>query len=464
MRVYQVFLVALLSFVFSLAPPKQFGEKLRKETQQDITFTCALCGIAINEIEGFIIEDKSVGEIETYLKNDLCAKLGEPWQGLCDVLVDQVPYIIASIENRNSVGTICVELTLCSKPFEAYGDPVPIPSYTINLDLPPIQRWQTVCSQPVFKAMGQFLVNTVAAVVGTEVETYLGDLGALLNDHYYPYEYAQEILGCSQAMNVPYGWLALFNLGYEVSDACTSIVAQTPDGKILHARNLDFWAGMGFTDTLKNMSFIAQFEKGGQTIFKATTFAGYVGVLSGFKNKEFSVTIDTRFYPGGIKELFYEVIAGITEKNASLVTFLARDVMQNENDYDSALSALSKTELIADVYYILAGSSAGQGAVISRNRMNATDVWELDVAAGRWYEVQTNYDHWTQPPWIDDRVDPANKAMDAIGQNNITLQNMFEVLSVKPVFNLQTTYTILSCPADGTYLSWTRYCPYPCVE
>lgn len=77
----------------------------------------------------------------------------------------------------------------------------------------------------------------------------------------------------------------------------------------------------------------------------------------GFKNKAFSVTIDTRFYPDGIGELFYEVIAAITEKNASLVSFLTRSVLENENDYPSALQYLSNTELIADVYYILAGLS-----------------------------------------------------------------------------------------------------------
>jgi len=332
------------------------------------------------------------------------------------------------------------------------------------LDLPPIQRWTEVCSVPVFKAMGQYLVNTVAAIVGTDGEKYLGDLGSLLNDHYYPTEYAQEIIGCAQAMDVPYGWVALLNLGYEVSDACTSIVAQTTDGKILHGRNLDFWAGMGFTDTLKNMTLIANYQKSGKTVFQATTFAGYVGVLSGFKNNAFSVTIDTRFYPDGIGELFYEVIAGITEKNASLVTFLSRTVMEKETNYDAALQGLSQSTLIADVYYILAGVSAGQGAVISRNRINATDVWELDVPSGRWFEVETNYDHWEQPPWIDDRINPANKLMTNIGQQDVTLDNIFKVLSTKPVFNLQTTYTILSCPADGTYKSWTRYCPYPCTE
>jgi acid ceramidase len=43
-----------------------------------------------------------------------------------------------------------------------------------------------------------------------------------------------------------------------------------------------------------------------------------------------------------------------------------------------------------------------------------------------------NYDHWKKPPWFDDRVDPANKAMNAMGQDNLTLQGMYNVLSTKP--------------------------------
>ena len=34
----------------------------------------------------------------------------------------------------------------------------------------------------------------------------------------------------------------------------SSIVAQTEDGKILHARNLDFWEGMGFTNSLRDIA------------------------------------------------------------------------------------------------------------------------------------------------------------------------------------------------------------------
>jgi len=450
----------LLACVCANRPHVIHEEKLSKlNGVGDMSVTCALCGIAVNEIAGFLIENRTITEIETLIKEDLCDKLGFGKE-ICEAIVDILPLVIDRLENQWSVSVVCVDLKLCSVPFDNHNDPVRIPKYTINLDLPPLQRWTEICSVPLFKQMGQYLYQVITTIIpGTEIQ----ELGEEINDLYYPYELSQEIKGCATQMGIPYGWVALFNLGYEVSDACTSIVAQTKDGKILHARNMDFWEGMGFTATLKNMTIQVDYQKGGKTVFTATTFAGFVGVLSGMKPGGFSVTVDTRFYPGGIGQLFYEVIAAIQEKNASLVSFLLRNVLQNENNFDSALENLSNDILIADVYYIIAGTSAGQGAVISRNRTGADDVWKLDNPT-RWFEIETNYDHWEEAPWFDNRIDPANDAMNAIGQDNLSLDTMMKVLTTKPVFNLQTTYTILACPATGEYTAYTRYCPYPCVE
>jgi hypothetical protein len=413
----------------------------------------------VNEIAGFVIENRSIAEIEQILKADICDHLGA-FGTVCDLLVDSLPIILEGLDNQWSVSAVCVDLKLCSVPFNPYPDPQPLPVYTINLDLPPNQRWTQICSLPLIVENANYLYKTFTTLLPGDV---LLDVGEDICDHYFPPEYAQEIMGCAKAMGIPYGYLALFNLGYEVTDACTSIIAQSVDGKIYHARNMDFWDGMGFTDTLKNLAVLVHYQKQGKTVFSSAIFAGMVGVLSGFKNQEFSVTIDTRFYPGGFTQLFYEIIAAITEQNATLVTFLLREVFENENNYESALSNLSSGTLIADVYYIIAGVSSGEGAVISRNRTGADDVWVL-ASPARWYEVETNYDHWEEPPWFDDRVDPANDAMDAMGIAGISLDNMFKVLSVKPVLNLQTTYTILSCPATGEFSAFTRYCAFPCVE
>jgi len=428
----------------------------------DMSVECGMCGIAVNEIEGFVAENITEQEIIDAIQTDVCSVLSGPLQTACNELVAQIPAIIVRIENMESVDVVCVNIGYCDKPFPPYTDPQSIPQYTINLDLPPVQRWTQICSNTSYSQIAQYLISTAESLL-PDGGKILSEIGRALNDYYFPVDYAGEVRGCADAFGVDYGWVALLQIGYEISDACTSIVAQTPDGKIYHARNMDFWDGMGFTDSLKEIAIQVQWQKGGKTLHSSTTFAGYVGFLSGFKKGAFSVTIDTRFYPEGLWELFYEFIAAIEERNASLVGFLSRQTFETQKDFESAVDNLSNTELISDVYYIIAGVSANQGAVISRNRINATDVWRLN-SPSRWFEVETNYDHWENPPWFDDRVVPANNAMNAMGQTHLTLDGMFKVLTVKPVFNLQTTYTILSCPADGTFKSYTRWCPYPCVE
>jgi len=426
---------------------------------------CGLCAIVINEVEGFIAENLTESEMQVLLTKDLCSKLGGVAETICDGVVKLVPTVISSFESFATVSQVCVDLSLCAAPLTNHADPVAAPLYTIDLDLPPSQRWQEICSVPDYQQQMQSFVKSITDLLPNQGKD-LQELGNTLNSHYFPSEMAQEISGCAQYLGVPTGWLSIINIGYEISDACTSIVAQTTNGTIYHARNLDFWTGIWLTDTLRNMTFQAEYMRGGKLAFHTTTFAGFVGSLSGQVPFGFSVTIDTRFYPksqGGITQFFYEIIAAIEERNASLVTFLSRAVLANEFNFNSALVNLSNDELIADVYYILAGVSANQGAVISRNRFNATDVWILD-SPSRWFEVQTNYDHWTKAPWFDDRVTPANQGMNHMGQEKLTIQGMFDVLSTKPVFNIQTTYSILSIPATGFYQSFARYCPYPCTE
>jgi hypothetical protein len=422
---------------------------------------CTLCGIVVNEIEGFMEENITDTELKEIITKDVCDHLGEKAKGDCSDLVQLIPEIIKMISNKNSVNVVCVEKGYCDKPITYGPDPQGVPTYVVNLDLPANIRWKHICSNSTYKSNMQLLIAGLADIFPP---AFL-DIGIALNLLYYPAEYAAEIRGCAEEMGIEYGWLTLVNLGYEATDACTSIVAQTNDNKILHVRNMDFWDGIWLTNHLKNLVLTADYQKGGKTLFHTTTFAGYVGVLSGMKPGGFSISIDTRDYPAGVFQLFYEIIAAIKEKNATLVSFLTRNVLSRDNNFESAIKDLSNDLLIADVYYIVGGVSAGQGAVITRNRHNATDVWRLDATSGRWFEVQTNYDHWKQPPWYDDRVVPANQAMKALGRNDLTLDNLFhKVLSVKPVLNLQSTFSMLTCAADDTYISYARNCPYPCAE
>jgi acid ceramidase len=75
------------------------------------------------------------------------------------------------------------------------------------------------------------------------------------------------------------------------------------------------------------------------------------------------------------------------------------------------------------------------GAIITRDREGAADVWKLGTNGSEWFMAQTNYDHWAPPLIIDDRITPANRCLNKMGQNNSSFAGLFNVLSSKPVLN-----------------------------
>ena len=245
---------------------------------------------------------------------------------------------------------------------------------------------------------------------------------------------------------------------------CTSVVAQTPDGTVLHARNLDFGAGMGLTAALKNMTFVAEFRQNDALAFRAVMYAGYVGVLTGVRPGVFSVSVDERFYKNTdvLWDFWTEIVQAVSSNKAHVGSWLVRETLASATSYEAAVAALSNTPMISNMYFIVGGAAAGQGAVITRNQTAAVDVWPLDLPAGRWYVLETNYDHWENPPVWDDRRYYAERAVDALGAAGVTLPGLFDALSVKPVRNLLTTYTALMCARNGSLAAYGRNCPDPC--
>lgn len=43
--------------------------------------------------------------------------------------------------------------------------------------------------------------------------------------------------------------------------------------------------------------------------------------------------------------------------------------------------------------------------------------FSIDLKLGRWYVLETNYDHWKEPLFLDDRRTPATKCMNQTSQS-----------------------------------------------
>ncbi|XP_040821639.1 acid ceramidase isoform X2 [Ochotona curzoniae] len=286
----------------------------------------------------------------------------------------------------------------------------------------------------------------------------------------FPGPFEEEMKGIADATGIPLGEIISFNIFYEFFTMCTSIITETKEGHLLHGRNMDFGIFLGWninnntwtvTENLKPLTVNLDFQRNNKTVFKATSFAGYVGMLTGFKPGRFSLTLNERFSINGGYIGVLEWILG--RKDAMWIGFITRSVLENSTSYEEAKNILTKTKILAPAYFILGGNQSGEGCVITRGRKNALDVYGLIPKQGIWYVVETNYDRWKNPLFLDDRRTPAKMCLNRTTQENISFATLYDVLSTKPVLNKLTVFTTLMDVTRGHYETYLRDCPDPCI-
>ncbi|XP_046901363.1 acid ceramidase [Hypomesus transpacificus] len=344
--------------------------------------------------------------------------------------------------------------------------------YTVDLDLHPSDRWTAIITDKKADLvdMIQAIRDLADAFVPSGKLIEMVDIGLPLVASTLPYPFRDELKGIATASGLPLGEVVLFNIFYEVFTVCTSLVAEDSDGNLIHGRNLDFGLFMGWdlknrswmiTEKLKPLVVNIDFTRDNKTVFKSTNFAGYVGMLTGIKPHTFTLTMNERFSLDGGYIGILEWILG--KRDGMWMSFLTRSVLENATSYEDAKKKLSLTQLLAPAYFILGGNQTGQGCIITRSRLLSLDVLEIDLKQGRWYVLETNYDHWKEPLFLDDRRTPAMKCMNQTMQANISPKTVYDVLSTKPVLNKLTTYTTLMEVSKGKLESYIRDCPNPCM-
>ncbi|XP_043096683.1 N-acylethanolamine-hydrolyzing acid amidase-like [Puntigrus tetrazona] len=319
------------------------------------------------------------------------------------------------------------------------------PVVNISLDEPAFQRWAPLKNlydiDFLRKAASEVIDSTVPKWVHDAVKPIVKAL-----EKYIPQPYAGEIQGMASFYGTDIADIVLLNFAYEVSAFCTSIVTQDAKGNIYHGRNLDYPH-----DVLRNLTLDVLFIKNGKVAYRGTTFAGYVGLWTGQSPNKFTVSGNERN-----KGHWWENIISAVLLKSSPVSWLVRETLETAVDFQDAVVRLAKVPIITDVYYILGGVRAGEGVVITRDRSGSADIWPLDPLHGNWYRVETNYDHWKPAPKRDDRRDAAMKALNATGQNHISMDSLYQVLSVNPVCNGITVYTTVMSAAPEKYKTVVR--------
>ena len=227
--------------------------------------------------------------------------------------------------------------------------------------------------------------------------------------------------------------------------ACTSVVAEDEKRQIYHGRNLDW----NLPPQIRPFILDVEFQRGGKTQFIGTTLLGYTGLVAGMKLGAFTYSNDARCQGGKL----LDNIATMLLTGAQTPGQHARRVFEQADSFERAITLFSQGDLVDEVYYIVGGVRPGEGAIVTRDRLNTADIWRLNGSS--WFRLQTNYDHWEAPPSSDDRRTPGDAHMLRLGQAGVGVKGLMGVLTTWPTFNHHTDFTSVMSAKDGTWDSNT---------
>eukprot|EP01083_Nonionella_stella_P033269 91084_1 len=334
---------------------------------------------------------------------------------------------------------------------------IPAKTYICNASEPASVYYKQVCIDYKDAALNAF--TTMLDMIPKALQPAFEDVAMTFYREYMTEPYKSEIEYFSNCSGLDIKDLITVNIIYDLTAMCTSIVAVDPKGKVYHARNFDFPTVLR-NDTV-NLLFV---DAQNNTLYEMTTAAGYVGVPSGFKPNGFAITMDERY----AMEVPWENVFDI-EKGYFPDGWLIREALIKDKTFDEAVKRLSTVEIMAPIYYIVAGSdSDGNGAIITRNQTAVNGPIKNGVEYNKplylkdnneythgWYIVETNYDYWK--PAGDKRRGDAIKSMDAMGQAGVNFDGLFEVLSKPPVLAHGTVFTSLYEITEGEFNITVRY-------
>ena len=255
---------------------------------------------------------------------------------------------------------------------------------------------------------------------------------------------------------------------YDFVAKCTSIVARSEDGNLMHGRTMDW--GMNH---LQKATFMLECHEYGRHLFSGVSWAGMVGLFTGASaTGEFSISIN---YRGNQQEVDDELktqldrlwlgrlFERIQMNNWSLftklcITYLIRildpttvscaqlvyETLLHCKTYGEARHRLQTSGILAPVYYTIAGTA--DASIIARD---VNVVAKEQVLGKSTYIMVANKDWWIRnSPNIMQSVNREKLVREYVAdKQSLTKKDMTSLLS--RVRNSLTLYSAIMTPQNG---------------
>lgn len=332
--------------------------------------------------------------------------------------------------------------------------------YTIDLSLPPEQRWEEIIEDQ--KETGPRLLSEIMEIF--KFGTGLGDLGSGLISRLLSAiqrffggdtDFHRDMLAFAKGWNRPVHEIVVANLSYELSHSvelvpdfqwrkifgCTAACQWTDDFGWIHGRNMD-WSIPSLGPGSIALDFL-----GPSGSFSSLSWPGFVGVLQGVAKGRFSATIN------------YAPPDGLGPQWPS--SFVLRSVFEHCDHFQEAVQWIQETDVAASSFFTLCGLKRDEATVIEKTRMRPTRSRLLSEKGD--CLVQTN--NYMRAENLDlnagfsellasskERHDWARMALH--GKELKSPEDILKALNRPPVLNSETVQQMILEPKTGQRRWW----------
>lgn len=386
------------------------------------------------------------------------------------------------------------------------------PKFVVDLDEEPLDRWGPLAADLLkmhgwnqsFGPVIDFMTGIIPLDDWKKFDKVFEGIGLGL----LGFEYLQEARGIHiTATKLGFGdkftsgMLVFFQLFYELLMECTGLVAQAPDGSVIHGRNMDI--GL----PVPNITAQVTWTRSGVPVFVSTQYIGYLGVHTGMRLGGWSVQANERVVlepgPWGWSKSVIGLDVLALLQHHKPVGYVLREALLAAPTFDDAVQQLSDVKMVAPLYFIMAGANKGEGAVITKNRQGLADAPNhksvlLLNESDTYYLAQTNWDPWMPidseqckgteealPSAVraactkvlkmifdntggcmelcrltsDGRRERAVELLDKVPKDQVSTDSLLKVLSDPHVEQGNTQFTALINPHTGDYRTVVRQHP-----
>lgn len=360
-------------------------------------------------------------------------------------------------------------------------EPASFPSFDVDLDLPPRQRWVHI-AKANFEMMKELAGAYQEAVVhefgaAAPVASFLSGLMKL------PAEYMEELEGFAEAGGIRVGLLLRLNVGYDFVAKCTSAVVRI-DSTCYHLRNMD-WS----LEALRKMSLSVRFMRSGKPLHTSIVWLGFIGSYTGLATGGSgsgsgggAYSVSMNFRKTGTN-LAVHLMRGLVNKKLP-IGLVVRQALERHPTCEGFVREMLGAQLMAPCYLTVCGGERG-GVVLTLGRNAEQPCRFMDTSSGATspftpcFVAQTNHDPWiTQPgnkyyvqnwtKWAEgdplllntrerydvtmanlQRVVAGNVAKGTVAGGEAAVAALGEVLRAPPTNNYQTLFGVIMMPSEN---------------